>query len=469
MNLSASSSETYPFDTSIFNGFRVLFNFAVVFGHVMYFLPMMLDTPELPFVMSIGREPSLSLLSACIFFLMVYAVDVFLFISGYLFALSFCFQKPNDIIFPYTLRHGVRHIINRFFRLLPVFMIAWVTGVARGSRACMNQNVLFELFYVFNFNPALRNVDAAPSVCLFGAWSLSADVQAHAFIAFSLIVLKSHKRAAQFLCFAVLFQIICRANFLYQLGRPLSQASTIVSFLPGHEALEEIASVFNLPVGNVSFSERPLDYYRHLLTDMRLYTSPYMRTAPALIGFLTWYAIDEHSAYVRFIEQNVLHTMVAICFGAATLLAGFFVVPTLGESHPWIFTLYESVHRVVFTCIVSAFVIILGSPVVLSKSRLIRSTRSMYLNETVNRISSLTYAIYLMHPFLIWIGSVMPPKITQEQFEVWRFIPSAVQVYLASVLVGIPCHVLENQFIGIRKRMTRWRTGSSEKRTIKED
>lgn len=467
---SSSSAANHVFDTSIFDGFRVLFNFSVVYGHVMYFMPIILDTPEPPFVLNAEKEPMLSILSLASFFLTLYSVDVFFFISGYLFGRSFCLrQRNNDTTLPYTLLHGLKHMLNRFLRLLPIFAIAWATGAARGARPCISRSMLYELFYVVNCSPAYGKAAPTTYMCLLVAWSLSTDVQAHAFMASVLIFFKSHKRAAQFLCFAVIVQILCRASYLHQLGRPLIQGPTIVSAASSFEEASELASVLNLPVGNITFAEGLGDLNRQMLTHTKVYASPYMRTAPAFIGFLTWYAVQEHNAYIRLIERNVGHTLFGIFSATATLLLAFFVVPALRGKFVWLCILHESVHRVAFACVVSAFVVILGSPGVSSKFRAVRAVRFMCTNKIVNRIASLSYAIYLLHPYVLWVATVIPPKIKAQQFELWRFVPSGFQVYLASIIVAIPCHFFESRFHALRKRLTTWKVPTSEKSSIKED
>lgn len=465
---SPSSSTERRFDTSIFDGFRVLFNFSVVYSHVMYFMPMILDSPEPPFLLNAPAEPILSLLSVSVYFLMLYSVDVFLFLSGYLFANSFCSRTASDL-HHYTVLHGVNHMFNRFLRLLPVFAIVWAIGFLRGSHPCRTHHTLYEFFHMFNCNPAYGKASPPTSICVLVAWSLSADVQAHAFMAAVLVFFKSHKRTVHFLCFAVLVQVLCRAQFLYALGRPLMQGPTMVSVAQSYDEIKQLAKVLNMPVGNIRFDDGLGQFNRQLLTDMKVYASPYMRTAPAFIGFLTWYAVHERTAYVRFIEKRLTASLISILVGTMALLLSFFAIPTLDGYPRWLCIMHESVHRVVFTCIFSAFVVVLGSPMVSPKSQLVRAFRFMFSNLVANRIAQLSYAIYLVHPYLVWLATVIPPRITPTQFEMWRFVPSGVQVYLAAVILAVPCHYLENRFHVVRKQCTNRQLLSSGDSTTKKD
>lgn len=454
---SADSSADYRFDTSIFNGFRLLFNFAVVYGHVIYFTPIILDAPDLPFLLTGQSYPLATALSLPVFIMMIYAVDVFLFISGYLFGRSFCsFRKPNNnsALLPYyTWRHGISHIINRLLRLFPVLAIACMIGALRGLKPCMNRNVIYELLHIGNCNPNYGYSAPLSFTCMVVGWSLTTDVQAHAFMAFVLIFLKSNRRAAKIMCFAVVFQILCRANFLIQLGRP-PLAMTVKNMASSLDDLTDFASVLNLPMGNMTFDADNVEYTLRGVIDTKLYASPYMRTAPAFIGFLTWYAVQQRTSYVRFIENNLLVSLLTVFFITATVFLSFFAIPALNGSPAWLCILYESVHRVVFTCAISGFVIILGSPITAAKSRVVCIVRKLYSNGIVNRIADLSYAIYLLHIYLLWISTVVPPRITREQFEMWRFVPSGVQVYLTAVVVSVPVHQFEKRFHLIRKRLT---------------
>lgn len=453
---STSSSADYQFDTSIFNGFRVLFNFIVVYGHVMFFTSIMLDSPELPIILNAENEPLASAFSLPVLFMSLYAVDVFLFISGYLFGRSlFSTQSAENSHLPYTWRHGVTHIINRVLRLFPVLAIACTIGALRGAKACMTHNVIYELLHISNCNPLYRHAESLTIVCVIVAWSLTTDVQAHVFMASSIVILKSHKRVARFLCFAVVFQMLCRANFIVQLGRPLLVVRTVKNLVLSVEELAGFASLLNLPMGNISIDEELKEYNRKLLTDSKVFSSPYMRTAPAFVGFLTWYAVQQRNSYVRFIEKNVIISLLTVLSITATFFLSSFFIPSLNGSPAWLCILHESVHRVIFSCAVSGFVVILGSPITAAKSRLVRGIRKIYSNQIVNRIADLSYAIYLLHMYFLRVAHVVPPRITPEQFEMWRFVASGVQVYLMTLAVAVPVHRFEKQFHVIRKRITR--------------
>lgn len=214
------------FDTGVFDGLRVFFNFLVVFGPVMYFLPMIRDVPMLAFILSGETEPLLLFRSGFLFFLLYHTVDVFLFLSGYLFGLPFCGKKQSDSTSSqstYTLYDDVIHMKNRFLRLFPVWFLAWLWSAYLGFEPCRTpSSILYEMFYVCNLNHGYGKDPAPGHTCMIITWSLSTDVQAHLVMAIIVSVFKSPRRSAFVLVLLTVLIVGARAQYMMvKIGRPM--------------------------------------------------------------------------------------------------------------------------------------------------------------------------------------------------------------------------------------------------------
>lgn len=211
------SPVSMPFDTSVFSGVWVLANFLVVNVHVFLLPTVVLDNPKNVFDLRYAKEPFVAILFLPLFILSNYAVDSFLFLSGYLFARTFCRKHRSQ---NYTLLHAVNHIYNRFIRLFPVFAIALAVGMWKGSRTSTKATEMFEIFYLLNCHPGFRKVSFSTLGVLNVTWSLSAGMQSHVFILLLLILVKNHSRADHFLFLPCLYKYSCAQDFYCSLITP---------------------------------------------------------------------------------------------------------------------------------------------------------------------------------------------------------------------------------------------------------
>lgn len=437
------------FDTSIFNGLRVQYNFIVVFGHTISFMPAIRD--DLPNIivenLQSGTHSFLTVLTAIISLIVLYSVDVFLFISGYLFAHSFTGKAAGE---KYKWRHAFRHLTNRFLRLFPIFAMSWAVAASRGGKACTKPSMIWEFLHLFNLKPEYGRISFFAVSCVMPGWSLSTDFQAHIFMVLLLIVFKSKKRTFQALFLATIIVILMRMQFVFNLGRPMARLTSpdvnLVTVASSSDVLSDALMVNGLPRGNFSLSETDITKTQLMLNDFRLYSSPHLRVAPVFIGFLTWYAVTQRMTVIQWMCRHP----VPVLLGSFLLHAGVLVASSvLGELNGlvlWAAVLFDGLHRVVFTVAFAAFVIVIGHPVNEVKSFTVRVLRRIYCNGMMEWVSDLSYAIYLMHLYLQGIAAKMYPRFTVQQFEIWRLVASAIQGYLLSIVVAVPCHFVEKRF-----------------------
>lgn len=475
----ASASPSPAFDTAVFEGLRVVFNFVVVYSHVMFFLPIMLDEPVHPVLYAITTEPVLSVLTSFVLFLLYHSVDVFLFLSGYLFGQSFCSKKNNAasdttnksssssssgdsttdvvVVHSYTLRDVLRHVINRFFRLLPIWTLTWMGLVARGHAPCTHVHVLHELFYIYNLSPNFAREPTISHTCMPVAWSLSTDVQAHVFMALVLVACKTTRRAAFVVTLLVGVTVLVRAQYIIQMGRPLDMGLTVANMVKSREELSSFAVVLGLPVGNVDFDNGLRAYNYRMLDDLKLYAAPYMRASSAMIGFLTWYHVKTGSAVMKRVQRHRSVTLAIVSAVMLFLYAIAMSMPAMKPGPPmWLAVAYESAYRVVFTAAIAAAVMVIGGASD-GSSGIVRGLNRVLKNGALKQIAKLSYGIYLMHMFVLWVAAEFWPRITKEEFQVWRFVPSGIAVYVAAVALAVPCHWVERWVEGVRKGRKRTR------------
>lgn len=439
------------FDTNVFDGLRMFFNFVVVYGHVMYFLTMLPDVPGLPFILSREVEPLLSLLSTVLFFFMYHAVDVFLFLSGYLFGTSFCGKKYSDSAGSvtegtFTVYDVVTHMKNRFFRLFPVFFLAWLWSAVIGYEPCTNQSsILYEMFYVYNLKPGYGNEPALGHTCMLVTWSLSTDVQAHLVMAIIVLTFKTLRKAAFVLILLTVLTVVLRAQYMLgTLRRPMNAGMVISNMAKSRDELARFGKVLGLTAGNIQYEGNGLKEFNYkILTDIKMYVSPYMRASSAFIGFVTWYHVTSASPAIKAMQRYGTRTVLAAMSVILGLYVMFLMVPAIKPAPPmWIAVAHESVYRVLFTAAIAAVTVVAGGND--NQGKGLGSVVKLILKNGVTKhIAKLSYAIYLVHPFMMWVATEYVPRITAEHFELWRFVPSGLMVYAAAVVVALPCYYVE--------------------------
>lgn len=190
------------------------------------------------------------------------------------------------------------------------------------------------------------------------------------------------------------------------------------------------------------------------------YTSPpRLRIAVVFFGYITWYVVDQRSQLLKWIESKPLKALAgSIITGLLTLGAGLIFGTTFPakKMHPfWIDAVFEGFHRILFMACIALFLLVIGNQTAAAKSRIVRALKFMFSNAVVQKMASLSYAIYLLHIFLTPIVTDVYPRVTKENYELWRFAVSSLQVYVAAVVVTVPCHQLEKRFISIVQRKSK--------------
>lgn len=444
----SSVSNTTRFDTSVLTAVRVITNFTVVIGHAMYLMPLALNNPHYQLLNERGPyEPFTCFLLFILALIMSYSVDIFLFLSGFLFAHSFCRKTPDQ---QYTWKHGLRHIVNRYLRLFPVYFISWIVSAVRGRETCLSPSVLYEGLHMLSFNPRLTTEPLSNVSCVFSAWSMSIDVQSHILMAVVLILLKSNRRALQLLSFGVVAQILLRLKFLIDLGRPLTQPLNMpfTNIIGSQQVLKEWASTFGIPLRNATITEEIFKQSMVLKYDMQMYFSFPLRIAPSFIGFITWHAVHERIAIVRWMEKDISRTLTTLTFSTLSVLTAVLVL--MSPQHEilpmWLSFAIESSQRILLIISLALFVIVIGNPINGTRNRVVRAIRSICVHPIMDPIAGLSYAAYLMHTYLFSLATDIYPKFSYDNLDAWRFLISGIQIYIASLLVAVPCHEFEKRF-----------------------
>lgn len=444
MKSSLSAHKPTFFDTSVLNGLRVLANFIVVHSHVFFYITLILDVPQDVFALRGAHEPFMSFLNLLIFVQVTYAVDIFFFLSGFFFAHSFCQKIPSQY---YTLTHAMSHISQRFLRLFPVYAIAWSIATARGSNVSTDLTVLYEMFYILNLHPGFGKQPIISLQSVLVAWSMSADMQAHVFMLLVLVLFKNNRKAMVFLSLATVVQGAMRMKFIANLKHTPYISSTMVDIAGNKEVLANVARVTGMPMGNITITDELTARLPTMIHDQLLEFSPKFRISTAFIGFLTWHIAQQKGNIIRlWIEARPLQSIQAsLLTGALTLWCGL-MLSNFNRPPTLIDVVFEGFHRVLFISCVAIFVLVIGNPGMAVKYRMVNILRNVLSNGVIHRIAPLSYSIYLLHPFLMQIATNVYPTVTKENITLCRLGVSALQVYAASLLLAVPCHMFETQF-----------------------
>lgn len=204
--------------------------------------------------------------------------------------------------------------------------------------------------------------------------------------------------------------------------------------------------------------------------DAKLYMSPYMRVSSAFIGYLTWYHVTTESQVVRTLQWHGIRTLlvaVIVIFGLFGLLL------TIPEIIPvpsmWITAKHESSYRVFFTVAIAAITVVVGGNNSNSTNNygkgVISMVKWLLKNRVTKQIAKLSYAIYPVHPFFKSVATEYRPRITVEQFEMWRFVPSGATLYEVAVIVAVPCYLIKGRVNGLQKSGAQpgWKTKEVQK------
>lgn len=469
------------FDISVFSGMRLFASFIVVYGHVLYFLPIMLSKPINVLVTPAAQssESFLTALSLLSLGFLNYSVDVFFFMSGYLFGPSFFSSSlssaGSDDRDPGQRRKTnptqqqqcccnvgniVYHMISRWLRLLPMYVIAWAIGFIRGMPGCRKlPHVLYEALGFINLHPSFRRRrPVLDFTCILVSWSLTTDVQSHILLCVLVLLTRGRPRLiASLVCMLLLVQIVLRSRFVYGLDHALTTPETTFD-ITGHDPAiaHAFGSALGIPVSpHISPMESANDrlHSTHLTNDSMLYFHPLYRTGPALIGFLTWLCVTYDLTPARWIKRNRSRSMLAAVVGCTTAAACALVMALLKGEPRNIVILWEGFNRVFYATCTGMFVIAMGYTKMNKEddNKNGQVVKRLFVNKVTSGLAPLSYAVYLVHMFMIWVATEVWPSVgpRSDAYTVRRFATSAVQVYVAACIVAVPCHSLET-------RCSRW-------------
>eukprot|EP00698_Gefionella_okellyi_P002084 TRINITY_DN11962_c0_g1_i1.p1 TRINITY_DN11962_c0_g1~~TRINITY_DN11962_c0_g1_i1.p1 ORF type:complete len:394 (+),score=30.49 TRINITY_DN11962_c0_g1_i1:496-1677(+) len=352
------------------------------------------------------------------------SVDMFFVLSGFLIShiLIREHEKTNTFSF-------VRFYIRRFLRIFPAYMFVFVfywpgLNIMKQYVACANcdgcnnygwMNILF----INNFAPVF-------SSCMAWTWSIAVEVQFYAFSPF-VVWLFLKRRLFGFLALAALYivSVVTRGSIVWAYDLYL-----------------------------------PVDTGRYM--DL-LYTKPYGRAGPYLLGMLTgflWAIWRQHCKdYRPTRRQSMLWLLgecaVAITF-AAIVLFGKGAEPH--NSSAWF--VFTWIHRDVWG-LCTAFLIFL-SLVSSELTKLYRGSSSkplfFYVIGAFTWVMSwkiwylaaqLSYAAYLVHP--IWITIFYLQLVPGVQVTFWWFVLCSVVNIVISNVVSLFVHlVIERPVMNMR-------------------
>lgn len=86
-------------------------------------------------------------------------------------------------------------------------------------------------------------------------------------------------------------QIVIPMIVLVRVGGVLHIAPLALSLAATSEDVRQLGSMLNMRVGNVTFTEEDYVLLPKLMKQAALYSSPYVRAAPAFIGAVVWHVV----------------------------------------------------------------------------------------------------------------------------------------------------------------------------------
>lgn len=353
-------------------------------------------------------------------FLEYHSVDVFLFLSGYLFIPSFLNRRY------FRSRHGQpalcaikTHVYHRYHVLFPICLVLWIMLGRTGLTTCKHPRVVFsEIFDAIIFRDihgSLRDAQSQ-SMCNVIAWSVVTDIQAHFVMAVILSLLyyifprhssentdehvntnnrdnnendikrRRHfeniipppRFAALSIIILILLQFISRYTFVRAFNTSLKpNLSNIDVNQPlTRKYFSAVTAAFNLTSSHpVCSALQPSNTNENLVRDVQIVASPQFQTMPVYLGVLLWlllYMQRDNSEFWRCVEKNG-NAMMKTAIGGTILLYGLFAtlprvmsMVNVTKAAAFAVALYECLYRFLFSLCVALFVVAVSNPTMIS-------------------------------------------------------------------------------------------------------
>jgi len=345
------------------------------------------------------------------------SVDSFFFLSGLLVGyLSLKrFQSKGSLPL-------VRYYVHRYIRLTPsyAFLIFFYTYLypiltdgpnwyTQGPNSPATKNCekywWTNLLYINNFYP----VDQAKG-CFGWSWYLANDMQ---FYVISPIILYCMYKF-KWLGVSITNGILLLACFIVN-GVLIYHYKLSPLFADYHQNLEDPNS--NKPT---------LDYFKYV------YEVPYTRISPYLVGLVLGYILINKQV-ITGSYKNVMYLLgwaVAIASGMAVIYG-----PASQNDHLWVmaeYVTYGMFFRFVWAVAIGWVIFACHN----GRGGLVDSFLSW---KAFIPLSRLTYAVYLVHPMVVWLflaSSITPLNVTMA-FYIYFFIASTVISFMLAFVVAV--------------------------------
>lgn len=389
--------------TAPLHGLRTLACLATILSHVESFAMLVLNIGESARIVT--REASaLSRLSYNILLTPIAAsVDVFFFISGFVFANSFLSSDSKRLQQKQNLGQALKYVLNRWLRFFPVFVFASIVSmILLGGDNCIGwSQIAFLDRSPLSFGSNIN----VQTLCVGPAWTLHLDFYAHILmIVLSLLFTTDAILCKSLLCL-VFLQPILRASFWISRKMPRSYHLPIPCHI-GILKTEFIGRKLNISLGN--YTKSPSFFEKDVskrLAAFPLYGNFEFRYSSILVGTLTWYAMKNNVQIVRVIRgyQNR-----AICVAVLVwifCMHGVYLYDTAEADSKTLYLIAYEAFAHTLVSVVTGIVTILCTTVephlysIEDMSGIAKFLQRFLSSSWLVGFSRLTYAVYMTHFF----------------------------------------------------------------------
>jgi peptidoglycan/LPS O-acetylase OafA/YrhL len=374
----------------------------------------------------------------------LFAVDTFFVLSGFLLAQSL--YREEGLLngtSKLTVVTSLRLILGRFLRLGPMYAIVALLYTAIGSPDCPN---IYEFLNIQNLvHPARQN-------CITVSWYNSIDFQSW-ILCVSTIYVLNRLRFRPTSVEAVLWTVsLCGMLWRAYLYKTLNGPSwpafmNIQDFLECNK-IERVSDVWQVkPTYNCTHAS-VLARRNQMIAYEPLYHGLPSRFHAVFMGFAAYLSWKNHSSLFKLASWHGCLTTSAALMGII-LSVHYGPYAQLSKETS---LLYEACYRHVF-CI---FVVLLLLRIVSSnEDPVLKPFRWLMKLPLWRPISTLSYAVYLIHPLLAGASLyLLPPKTLQQTSgsDVLMFLKLG-QLWLGSALLALPCQLVEKLVLQWRERL----------------
>ena len=482
--------------TTVLEGLRTVFNYFVVSEHVPSMLSVLQDYP--PPASAFAAEPKVPTWTTILRIIqMVFhlgAVEVFFVISGFLLGESISISvgdNPNDRTSSKTdiddhkvsWRAALRHMLKRWLRLLPIKAVCTLLYHLLGKSQCGHWS---EFLFIPNLVRDRTHWDSShahDTQCMFPAWSLYVDLQAHFIILLFLVVTSSWRKTASLSVVLAFLSGIGRGVAWVSVGAPrITQKGPPLGFIDsmrGAATVREHARLFGLPrTGNLtleSFDDSTLIpdmVFRKreaLAKYMSFFGQTHYRCGPLLVGFALWVAMRTASPIVMSLRRRpwaaAFLTACPFAFMMWWITRIFVLDGTettdreLGLAGLLTTAFADGFCRLFFAIGFACVVIVLTCEIAgrqsdaVQKSLPARGFRAAFGNRLVVGLSKMSYPVYLVHPLVTGVTTMFPLYVDKDSLTDGRLLLAGVAVYIASIVVSVPLCVVEEAVQPVRKKL----------------